>query len=262
MENFLPKKVCLITGARTGIGKSISELFAYNGYRVIMTAKNIEDCGATADKLNELGHDAISLKFDLSQPERITETVVKAKGIWGKIDIIVNNAATVEPIDRLGNIKLQDLKKSIDVNFLSPAIIINNFWKTLKDSEGKILNILSGAAVAPIDGWLSYCSTKAALHMINQQAHLEGEQYNIKSIGISPGMVDTAMQQKIRESGINHVSKVKKSELIPTDLPAEFCLWAASDDANDLSGRMISLKEMEIYERFNKWKKRNISMNS
>ena len=254
MKNSLEKKVCLITGSRTGIGKTISELFAHEGYRVIMTGKNSEDCALNANKLNELGYEARSFKFDLSQPEKITETITKAKEVWGRIDIIINNAAIVEPIARLGNIKLPELKKSIEINFFSPAIIINECWEALKESEGKILNILSAAAVNPIEGWFSYCSTKAALHMINQQAHLEGKQHNIKSIGISPGMVDTAMQEKIRESGINHVSKVKKSDLISTVLPAEFSLWAASDDANDLSGKMISLNELDINDRFKKWK--------
>ncbi len=255
MKSSPEKKVCLITGARTGIGKSISELFAHKGYRVIMTGKNSEDCAVDANKLNELGYEARSFKFDLSQPEKITEKITRAKEVWGRIDIVINNAAIVEPIERLGNIKLAELTTSIDINFLSPAFIINECWESLKESEGKILNILSGAAINPIEGWFSYCSTKAALHMINQQAHLEGKPHNIKSIGISPGMVDTTMQQKIRKSGINHVSKVKKSDLISTVLPAELSLWAASDEANDLSGKMISLNELDINDRFEKWKK-------
>ena len=259
MKGPTEKKVCFVTGARTGIGKSISELFAHNGYRVVMTGKNRDDCAVTADRLNDMGYEAISLKFDLSEPEMIMEAVFRAKEVWGSLDIIINNAAIVEPIERLGHIKLQELRKAVDINFLSPAIIINKCWEALKESEGKILNILSGAAVNPIEGWFSYCSTKAALHMVNQQAHLEGAQYNIKSIGISPGMVNTTMQKKIRDSGINHVSKVKQSDLASTELPAELCLWAASDDANDLSGRMISLNELDISERFKIWKKRNIS---
>ena len=220
-----------------------------------MTGRNSEDCAVNANKLNELGYEARSFKFDLSQPEEITEKIAEAKEVWGGIDIVINNAAIVEPIEKLGNIKLAELTTSIDINFLSPAFIINECWEALKESEGKILNILSGAAINPIEGWFSYCSTKAALHMINQQAHLEGKLHNIKSIGISPGMVDTAMQQKIRKSGINHVSKVKKSSLISTVLPAELSLWAASDDANDLSGKMISLNELDINDRFEKWKK-------
>ena len=88
--------------------------------------------------------------------------------------------------------------------------------------------------------------------MINQQAHLEGKQHNIKSIGIL--MVDTAMQQKIRESGINHVSKVKKSDLISTVLPAELSLWLHLTmqmiyQENDFSQRA------DINDRFEKWKK-------
>ncbi len=60
-------------------------------------------------------------------------------------------------------------------------------------------HVLSGAATNAIEGWTAYCSTKAALHMINQQTHVEGKKDFIKSIGISPGMVDTKMQGQIRQ---------------------------------------------------------------
>ena len=83
-------------------------------------------------------------------------------------------------------------------------------------NRGKVINILSGASINAIEGWTAYCSTKAALHMINQQTHLEGKKHGISSIGISPGMVYTEMQGKIRASGVNQFSKVKKEDLINT----------------------------------------------
>ena len=132
-------------------------------------------------------------------------------------------------------------------------MIINHCWDYLKKSKGRILNILSGAAIHPVEGWAAYCATKAALHMVNQQAHLEGIEHNITSIGISPGMVDTSMQGRIRKSGINHISKVKKSDLLSTEVPANLALWCLSPEVKDLSGKMISLNDPLIEKRFKKW---------
>lgn len=253
MYSLKNQKVCLVTGARTGIGKSISELFAKNGYKVIMAGKNENDCKMTATSLIDMGYEVSHIELDLSKTSVIEDKVLEAKEIWGKLDLVVNNAATVEPIAMLGNVNQQELEKACKINFLGPLFLINSCWDYLKETKGKVLNILSGAAMNPVEGWAAYCSTKSALHMINQQVHLEGMQYDIKSIGISPGMIDTEMQKKIRDSGINRISKVKQSDLIPKEVPARFSLWCASDDANDLSGQMISLNDPSIRKKYQKW---------
>ncbi len=259
MPRETSKKVCLVTGARTGIGKSLSELLAQHGHKVIMSAKNASDCQSSLDDLTEGGFSVAGIDLDLSKPELLKEKVKEAISIWGKIDVLINNAAIVNPIAELGNITLNDLGEASQINFISPVLLINHCWEYLKKSKGKILNILSAAAIHPVEGWTAYCTTKAALHMINQQAHLEGIDYNIKSIGLSPGMIDTAMQEKIRESGINRISKVKKSDLLPVELPAQLGLWCVSDDANNLSGKMISLSDPIIEKRFKEWKFQNLS---
>ena len=246
-------KVCLVTGARTGIGKSISELLAKNGYRVILSAKKLGDCRDSIKELTQKGFKVAELVLDLSKPNELKKTLEEAVSIWGTIDILINNGAVVEPISKLGHLPLESLVNSNEINFISPLMIINHCWEYLKKNEGRILNILSAAAIHPVEGWTAYCTTKAALHMVNQQAHIEGIQYNITSIGISPGMVDTAMQGRIRKSGINHISEVKKSDLLSTKIPANLALWCLSPEVKDLSGKMISLNDPLIEKRFKKW---------
>ena len=89
--------------------------------------------------------------------------------------------------------------------------------------------------------------------MVNQQTHLEGYEHGISSIGISPGMVDTEMQRKIRASGINRVSRVKKEDLFDINRPGEFALWCASSDANEFSGKMISENEAAVASKYQTW---------
>jgi len=251
-------KVVLITGSRTGIGKETGRLFARKDYKVIFSGKKIGDCKDTVEKLTAEGLKVFEAQIDLTDISGLKENVKNALSIWGKLDLLINNGAIIDPIADLKNLTASDLEEAVKINFVAPTMLINHCWPHLKASKGKILNILSGAATNPIEGWAAYCSTKAALHMINQQAHLEGLVDNIKSIGISPGMVDTNMQEKIRASGVNQISKVKKDELISSETPAKFALWCATAEANEFSGKMISLNNSEVHKKYSLWVKREI----
>ena len=214
MLESLKKKTCLITGARTGIGLSIGQTLAQNGYRVIFSGRKLNDCKDTVNQLVKDGFQAVESPIDLSNLSSLKQQTEMALSIWGTVDILINNGAVIEPITSLEKIELQDFEKAVRVNYLAPTLLISYCWNNLQKNKGKVINVLSGASINAIEGWTAYCSTKAALHMINQQTHLEGYQYGISSIGLSPGMVDTDMQGKIRASGINKVSKVRKEDLI------------------------------------------------
>jgi len=178
-----------------------------------------------------------------------------ALSMWGTVDILINNGAVIEPISLIEKLDAQNFENAVRVNYLAPSLLISHCWSNLLKNKGKVINILSGASVNPIEGWAAYCSTKAALHMINQQTHLEGNKYGISSIGISPGMVDTEMQGKIRASGVNQISKVKKEDLIHTKKPGLFALWCASSEANQFSGEMISENEPRVKAKYQAWLK-------
>ena len=258
MPNFkvsdkLKKKICLITGARTGIGLSIGLTLVKNGYRVIFSGRSVNDCKDTVDELMAKAFEAVETPIDLSNLSSLKQQTEMALSIWGTVDILINNGAVIEPINSLEKIELQDFEQAIRVNYLAPSLLISYCWSNLMKNKGKVINILSGASINAIEGWTAYCSTKAALHMINQQTHLEGNQYGISSIGLSPGMVDTGMQGKIRASGINQVSKVRKEDLINSKKTGLFALWCASNDANEFSGQMISENDQIVRAKYKAW---------
>ena len=249
----LKKKICLITGARTGIGLSIGLTLAKNGYRVIFSGRSVNDCKDTVNELMAMGFEAVESPIDLSNLSSLKQQIDTALSIWGSVDVLINNGAVIEPINLLEKIELQDFEKAVRVNYLAPSLLISYCWSNLIKAKGKVINILSGASINAIEGWTAYCSTKAALHMINQQTHLEGNQYGISSIGLSPGMVDTGMQGKIRASGINQVSKVRKEDLINSKKTGLFALWCASTDANEFSGQMISENDQIVRAKYKAW---------
>ena len=247
------KKVCLITGARTGIGLSVGLTLAKNGYRVIFSGRNLNDCKDSVNQLIADGFEATETPIDLSNLSTLKTQTEVALSIWGTLDILINNGAVIEPISSIEKIDRLNFDKAVRVNYMAPTLLISYCWSSLIKNKGKVINILSGAAIKPIEGWTAYCSTKAALHMVNQQTHLEGYENGISSIGISPGMVDTEMQGKIRASGINKVSKVRKEDLIDTKQTGSFALWCASSDADEFSGRMISENEETVAFKYQAW---------
>ena len=253
MSESLKKKICLITGARTGIGLSIGLTLARNNHRVIFSGRKINDCNDTVNQLVADGFEAVEAPIDLSNLSSLKTQTETALSIWGSIDILINNGAVIEPISLIEKLDAQNFENAVRVNYLAPSLLISYCWNNFKKNQGKVINILSGASVNPIEGWTAYCSTKAALHMINQQTHLEGNKYGITSIGISPGMVDTEMQGKIRASGVNQISKVKKEDLINTKKPGLFALWCASPEANQFSGEMISENDPQVKAKYKAW---------
>ena len=257
MTNSNKNKIVLVTGSRTGIGKETGVVFARNGYKVIFSGRKLGDCAVTVEKLLAEGLEASEIEIDLSDINNLEANVNRALEVWEGLDILINNGAIIDPIAALKQIRATELENSTIINFVAPTMLIKYCWEHLKNKKGKVLNVLSGAATNAIEGWTAYCSTKAALHMINQQTHVEGKKDFIKSIGISPGMVDTKMQGQIRQSGINQVSKVKKEDLISCEVPAKFTLWCASEEANEFSGRMISLGDPDVHKRYINWSERN-----
>ena len=253
MSGNFKKKICLITGARKGIGLSIGQTLAQNGYRVIFSGRKLNDCKDTVNQLVTDGFQAVESPINLSNLSSLKEQTEMALSIWGTIDILINNGAVFEPITSLEKIDLQDFEKAVRVNYLAPSLLISYCWNNLLKNRGKVINVLSGASINAIEGWTAYCSTKAALHMINQQTHLEGNQYGISSIGIRPGLVDTEMQGRIRASGINHVSKIKKEDLMNSEKTGLFALWCASNNANEFSGKMISENDQIVSAKYKAW---------
>ncbi|WP_284522309.1 SDR family NAD(P)-dependent oxidoreductase [Cytobacillus pseudoceanisediminis] len=114
---------------------------------------------------------------------------------------VFNNAGVIDPIGTAGNLDHAALIQNAHVNLIAPIMISNILMREVS-SEMTIVNITSGAAERPIQGWSAYCSTKAGINMFTETAALElqtaGSSHKV--IAFSPGVMDTAMQGTIRSS--------------------------------------------------------------
>jgi 3-oxoacyl-[acyl-carrier protein] reductase len=108
---------------------------------------------------------------------------------------------------------------------------------------GTIVNISSGAAERPLEGWSAYCAAKAGLAMLTRSLGLECGGRGVNAYGLRPGVVDTAMQVTIRASGVNEVSRIPRESLGGTGDPARAVAYLCTPAAADLAGG-----EVDIYD--------------
>ncbi|CAM1354524.1 SDR family NAD(P)-dependent oxidoreductase [Tenacibaculum insulae] len=187
--------IIIITGGSKGIGKALAKKYASENYTVFSLARSSSD-------LKNIQNITVDLS-NLHETETIFTTLLK-KIISQEIKSItlVNNAGRLGEISNLENLEADDISKSIQLNTTTPLILSNLFIKLTKTLTCKkqIINISSGAAKSPYQGWVVYCTSKAAIDMMTKA--IATEQFEIKNgvkcVAIYPGVVDTNMQNKIR----------------------------------------------------------------
>ncbi len=189
--------VLIITGGNKGLGYGLSKEYHKNGYRVISISRS---------KIAKL-YALEQYQCDLSNSEAI-ESVVHE--IFSHLDkdttkilTLINNAGDLGNVKTLENIAPEEISYTIKVNLIAPLILNSLFIKLSKgwECKKKIINISSGAAIKPYESWSMYCASKAGVDMMTKV--IAKEQKNIKNgvkiISIYPGVVDTNMQEKVRE---------------------------------------------------------------
>lgn len=184
----LDGKTALITGAARGIGFAFAERFVSEGARVAIADINIERARASAAKI---GDAAIAVEMDVTQQQSIDNAVSGVVGAFGKIDILVNNAAlfTAAPI---AEISREDYTRVFDINVGGTLFTLQAVAKHMieRGGGGKIINMASQAGRRGESLVGVYCATKAAVISLTQSAGLNLIEHGINVNAISPGVVD------------------------------------------------------------------------
>lgn len=198
-------KYYFITGTSRGIGKAIAEELLHN-------AENHVTGIARSCSLSHPNYSHITL--DLAVMDEVSVFAFPDLDAATEI-ILINNSGTTGAVHYAGRMSSDEIVQAVNVNLLSVAVLINNFLKTYgsKNIPLRILNISSGAAKNPIDGWSIYCSTKAGLDMLSRTIAEElkiSKMNHVRIFSIAPGIVDTAMQDEIRQSNVRDFSRIQQ----------------------------------------------------
>ncbi len=196
----------IITGTSKGIGKALVGL--------VLQKSQIKVIGISRSKSEVKHPNYLHIACDLGKMEEIEDKLneIFPEGKFERI-VLINNAGVIGEIAHLGKSSNQSIRQIFAINSIAPAILMNAFVKKYaqsKEAKKIVVNISSGAATKAIDGWSGYSASKAALNMLTQTAQNESEldQNGIRFFAVAPGVVDTAMQQEIRNSSSKDFSSL------------------------------------------------------
>lgn len=237
-------KVVAITGASRGIGAAAARVFVAAGAKVALLARSEREIDALAA---EIGPAALALRCDVADWASVQQAVATVVQRFGRLDVLVNNAGTIDPIARLADVDPAAWGRAVDVNLKGVFHGLRAAIPVMRaQGSGTIITVSSGAARAALEGWSSYCAGKAGALMLTQAAHLEEGPHGIRVLGLSPGTVATEMQVKIKASGINPVSQLDPAVHIPADWPARALLWMCGPEADPWLGTDVMLRDEAV----------------
>ncbi|MFZ2603081.1 MAG: SDR family oxidoreductase [Candidatus Omnitrophota bacterium] len=194
MMNSLKDKVAVITGASRGIGFAIARELEKQGVRLVLTAK--ENLSALKSFKS-----AKIIKLNLAKKEDINLLVEETLKTFGRIDILINNAAYFKQTD-FELISEEELDDIIDIDFKGPFLLMQRVFTQMKKQKmGKIINIASGAGIMGSSKASHYAACKAALISLTKSIAKLGGPYNINVNAIAPGFIETDMSKELFSGG-------------------------------------------------------------
>ena len=225
----------LITGATSGIGKSTAEIFAKNGYDLIITGRREERLSVLKKELEVTYKIKVtSLCFDIQQQAEVESAVQSLSSENKKIDILVNNAGLAAGLSSIQDGSLSHWERMIDTNIkglLYVTKLVSNLM--IINGKGHIINIGSVAGKEVYANGNVYCATKHAVDALNKGMRIDLLPHNIKVTAVNPGMVETEFSVVRFDGDEERAKKVYlgMEPLKPEDI-AETIFWVASRPAH------------------------------
>jgi NAD(P)-dependent dehydrogenase (short-subunit alcohol dehydrogenase family) len=236
----LTGRTVLVTGAGKGIGAELVRILVMRGASVYAGVYPVE----AAEILPAA---AVQMALDVTNQAQVDAAIARITAESGRLDVLVNNAGTINPIGPLAELASDALAPAFAVNVIGVHRMAIAALPLLRASKGVIVNAGTGAATTPMEGWTVYCSTKAAMRMLTQMMAMElAPDVKTYFVGIPP--TDTAMQGSIRAAGMNPISKIPQEKLVKPAVPASVLAWMCGPDARAVDEIMLDVRQ-EIFTK-------------
>ncbi|WP_202842882.1 3-hydroxybutyrate dehydrogenase [Luteimonas saliphila] len=251
--NRLDGKVCVVTGAASGIGKRIAEVYAAAGGRVAIADLKLDAAEAAAQAIRDAGGDALAVAMDVTDEAQVVDGIARVVSHYGRVDVLVSNAG-IQIVNRLTDFSLADWKKMLAIH-LDGAFLTTR--ECLRDMErrkqggailymGSVHSHLASKLKAP------YVTAKHGLLGLARTVAKEAAEYGVRANVICPGFVRTPLVEKqipeqAKELGISEDEVVKNvmlkdtvdGEFTTVDDVANVALALAAFETNALTGQSI-----------------------
>lgn len=239
----LGKKVAIVTGAGSGIGKAIALAFARAGADVLIADIDLQSAKEAAGEIISLGRQAHAVKVDVSNSEEVCELVKKTLTYFTRIDILVNSAG-VDKIVPAEELTEADWDGMISVNLKGTFLCSQAVGRQMiKQRRGKIINIASTGAHSGGVGQAAYCASKGGVLLLTKVLAIEWAKYNINVNSVSPGPTRTRFLEKLIKE-YPELLEVRQ-KMIPLrrlnkpDDIASAALFLASPESDNIVGQDI-----------------------
>ena len=241
----LSGRIALVTGASRGIGEAIARLLAAHGAHVIVSSRKVVDCERVVELIRDAGGSAEAMACHIGEMEQIRALFANLRANHGRLDILVNNAATNPYFGPILDTDLGAFQKTVDVNIRGYFFMSVEGGKLMRDGKGgAIVNVASvnGVIPGPMQG--IYSVTKAAVISMTEAFARECAGMNIRVNALLPGMTDTKFaaalvkNDAIRTTALQHVAMNRVAQ--PEEM-AGAVLYLVSDAASYTTGTSINV---------------------
>jgi NAD(P)-dependent dehydrogenase (short-subunit alcohol dehydrogenase family) len=203
-------RVAVVTGASRGLGAGLAVHFAGSGLHLGLCARHRPRLVARTRPTAQGGRIVSSetpvlSAVDVTDRDALARFADAVVARFGRIDLWVNNAGLLGPIAPLALADGAEVARTIEVNVTGVANGSSVFAAHVRERPGRgvLVNISSGAATKPYEGWAVYCATKAAVDQLTRVVALEEARHELSAYSVSPGLVDTEMQVAIRAADVS-----------------------------------------------------------
>lgn len=186
-------RTALITGGSRGLGRTVADFLAAQGFDLVITARGDDELEAAARELRRHGGQVIALAGDVAEAAHRRRLAGAARDL-GRLDILFNNASTLgaTPLPPLAEYPLDALEDAFRINVVAPIALAREVLPCLQESGGLIVNISSDAALGGYPGWGGYGLTKAALDLASLTF---ANELSVGVVSVDPGDLRTRMHQ-------------------------------------------------------------------
>jgi 3-oxoacyl-[acyl-carrier protein] reductase len=238
----LKNKVALVTGASQGIGRATSLALVEAGATVAVAARNVEKLASLVAEIEAAGGEALAVPMDVADATQVKAGFQQLLGKFGKLDILVNNAAITRDTLAL-RMKLDDWDAVLRTNLTGAHLCIQQaLGAMLKQRSGRIVNLTSVVAQTGNAGQSNYVASKAGLIGLTRAIAVEVASRNITVNAIAPGFIETPMTDVLSQE-----IKDKMNSLIPlgrmgkdSEIAAAI-VFLASDEAAYITGQVLDI---------------------
>lgn len=238
----LKDKVAIVTGGGRGIGKAISLGLAGCGARVVVASRTSDEIESVAYEIRGRGGDAEAVTIDLAATDQIPALVESAVSTYGRVDILINNAAR-SFLRPLMDLREDGYDKIFDTNCKAAFLLSRAVARfMMEQGGGRIVNITTVGAVRGGAGMGAYHASKAALSMLTKCMAVEWAPFNINVNAVGPGLARTGFSEPIwSNSEVEKlvVSRVPKGRLAEPEEVVGAVLFLCSEDSGYITGASI-----------------------